>query len=220
MIFARAILGQELILVSAIGLAMALISLYLRQRGHLDLLRRVWLPALLFALFGTLDALVTIVGTWDAPLREGNPTTRAWLLWGGWVGLVIGTFLYVLFWAAAIVGLETLRQRSGRLWASVLGGVQLLILYALAIGHFWGFLTWTSYYPAWGWNVQSYLSLHAPWLYAISPLGYGIYVGLVLGVIVMTVHLAIAALFAKALLAFRPVRPDIHAVGSRGNGRS
>jgi len=206
MVFARAILGQELVLLCAIGLAMALIYAGLRWRGQLDLLRRVWLPALLFAIFGTLDALVTLVGTWDASLREGNPTTRAFLVWGGWVGLVIGTVLYVLFWAAVVIGLESLRQRYTRLWASVLSGAQLLVLYALAMGHFWGFLTWTRHYPAWGWDVQNYLSIHAPWLYAISPLGYGIYVGLVLGAICTAVHLAIAGL--------------LHRTGARSPGAS
>lgn len=148
MIFARAFLGQELILVGAIMLALELIYIYLRQRNQLDLLRRVWLPALFWAIFGTLDALVTLVGTWGDPSREGNPTTRAFLSWGGWAGLVLGTFLYVLLWALVVIRLETLRGRLGGVWARVLGGAQLLILYALAAGHFSAFSRGRRTFPS------------------------------------------------------------------------
>ena len=140
MIFAQAILAPQFVLIGAIGLAVWLVYLYLRRWGQLDLARRVWLPTLLWALFGTLDSLVTMVGTWGDPSREGNPTTRAFLYWGAWLGLTLGAFLYVLFWAAIVVALEALRRRLGGAWASVFGGVQLLILYALAIGHYFGFL--------------------------------------------------------------------------------
>ena len=47
MMFDRAILGQQLLLIGAIGLALGLTYAYLRARGQLDLLRRVWLPGLL-----------------------------------------------------------------------------------------------------------------------------------------------------------------------------
>lgn len=196
MIFARALLGQELILVGAIGLAMGLIYTFMRARGQLDLLldllRHVSLPALLWALFGTLDALVTLVGTWGDPSREGNPTTRAFLAWGGWAGLVFGTFLYVLFWAAVIVGLEALHGRRGGAWAGVLGGMQLLILYALAVGHFFGFLSWTPYFPFW--PLLSWLYAYDRWFFTTSPLGYDLYIGVTLGALCTALHLAIVAL--------------------------
>jgi hypothetical protein len=189
----------QFVLVTLVGMALGLVYAYLRWRGQLDALRRLWLPALLWTVFGTLDALATTIGTWDAPWNEGNPTTRAFLIWGGWVGLVIGTFLYVLFWAAVVLGLEALRRRSGRVWASVLGGAQLLILYALAMGHLWGFLTWTPLVQVvWPGPLIDFLSQRAPWLYAISPLGYGLYFGLILGAICTALHLGIAALTRQA----------------------
>lgn len=191
MIFARAFLGQELILVGAIMLALELIYIYLRQRNQLDLLRRVWLPALFWAIFGTLDALVTLVGTWGDPSREGNPTTRAFLSWGGWAGLVLGTFLYVLLWALVVIRLETLRGRLGGVWARVLGGAQLLILYALAAGHFFGFLSWTPYFPFW--PLLSWLYAHDRWFFTTSPLGYDLYLGVLLGAVCTALHLAFIA---------------------------
>src|SRR5579884_2511793 len=178
--FTPVMLVPELILLGVISLAVGLVYAYLRARAQLDLLRRIWLPVLLWAIFGSLDAMVTMVGTWGAPWQEGNPTTRAFLYWNGWVGLVIGTFLYVLFWAAVVTGLDALRRRfmragAGRAaWTSILGGIaggaQLLTLYALAIGHFFGFLSWTPYFPFW--PQLDYLYLHAQWFFTSSPLGY------------------------------------------------
>lgn len=192
MIFARAILGQELILVGAIGLSMGLIYTYLRQRSQLDLLHRVWLPALLWAIFGTLDALVTIVGTWGAPWREANPTLRALLIWNGWVGQVIYTFFYVLFWAAVVIGLEELRRRLGGVWAYLLGAAQLLLLYTLAVGHLSGFLSWPRYIQA-ILPLIAFLNERAPWLFAVS-LDYFSNYALILGTICTALHLSIAAL--------------------------
>jgi hypothetical protein len=192
MVFSRAILGQELVLVGVIMLALGLVATYVRARGQLDLARRVWLPVLLWAVFGTLDALVTMVGTWGDPSREGNPTTRAFLCWGGWVGLVLGAFLYVLFWAAAIIGLEALRGRLGGVWGSILGAAQLFILYALAVGHFFGFLSWTPYFPFWA--QLDWLYMHDRWFFTTSPLGYDSYIGVVLGALCTALHLGIAAL--------------------------
>ncbi|HEX6817185.1 MAG TPA: hypothetical protein VF120_02335 [Ktedonobacterales bacterium] len=216
-IFEPAILGQELILLGAIGLALGLIYTYLRARAQLDLLRRIWLPALLWAIFGSLDALVTMVGTWGAPWREGNPTTRAFLYWDGWLGLVVGTFLYVLFWAGVIVGLEVLRRRlaraAGGVWASIVGGAQLLTLYALAIGHFFGFLSWTPYFPFW--SQLDYLNAHAQWFFTTSPLGYDLYIGLALGSFCMALHLAIAALLRRTGAFSWVALPELQGQGER-----
>jgi hypothetical protein len=204
MIFARALLGQELILLGAIGLAMGLIYAYLRWRGQLDLLPRVWLPALLWAIFGPLDALVTIVGTWGDPWAEGNPLVRAWLIWDGWVGQVVYTFLYVLFWAVVVVGLEELRGRVGGIrpdgiggfLAYLLGAAQLITLYALAVGHLYGFLSWTPYLQP-IWPLITYFEVHVPWLFSDSPIGYLLDWGTALGAICTVLHLGIAALLRR-----------------------
>jgi hypothetical protein len=191
MIFARALLGQELILVGTIALAIGLVITYLRWRGQLDLLRRAWPAALLWAIFGTLDALVTIVGTWGAPWREANPTLRAMLTWDGWVGQLIYTFVWVLFWAAIVIGLEELRRRLGGVWEYPLGAVQLLILYALALGHLYGYLSWTPYIHA---PLLVFLYERAPWLFDGSPLGVFSNLSLILGAVLTALQLAIAAL--------------------------
>jgi hypothetical protein len=197
MIFARALWGQELILLGAISLAMALIYLYLRWRGRLGLLRRVWPPALLWAIFGTLDALVSIVGTWGDPWSEANPTVRAWLHWDGWVGQVIYTFLYVLFWAAIVIGLEWPRARLGGVWAHLLGAAQLLILYTLAVEHFFGFLSWTPYIQPIE-PLIAMLEARAPWLFSGPPvLSFVLNYGTVLGSLCVALHLAITTLLRR-----------------------
>jgi hypothetical protein len=198
MIFARAILGQELILLGTIGLAMGLIYIYLRWRGQLGLLRRVWLPALLWAIFGTLDALVTIVGTWGDPWAEGNSLLRAMLIWGGWVGQVIYTFIWVLFWAAIVIGLEALRRRLGGsgLLAYILGAAQLVTLYMLAVGHFFGFLSWTPYLQP-IMPLITFFEVHVPWLFSDSPMGFLLNWATVLGAICTALHLAVAAFLRR-----------------------
>lgn len=204
MIFERALLGQELILLGSIVLAMGLIYSYLRWRAQLDVLRHVWLPALLWATFGPLDALVTIVGTWGDPWREANPLVRAWLLWDGWVGQVIYTFLYVLFWAAVVFALDELRRRLGvgRLGgvsgfvAYLLGALQLLILYTLALGHLYGFLSWTPYLQTIS-PFIAFFEARTPWLFSDSPLGYLLDFGTAMGAVCTVLHLGIAALLRR-----------------------
>jgi len=194
-LFAHAILGPELVLLVAIALALGLTYAYLRTRAQLGLLRRVWLPALLWSIFGSLDALVTMAGTWGASQREGNPTTRAFLYSFGWLGLVLKTFFFVLFWAGLVIGLEALRQRLGGVWAYALGAAQLLILYALAMGHLYGFLSWTpAFFVFHVWRLIDYLYMHARWLFTTSPLGSGLYIGLALGSLCTAAHLILAAI--------------------------
>jgi hypothetical protein len=205
MIFERAILGQELIIIGAIGLAMGLVYVGLRHVGYLDVLGRVWLPAAFWMVTGTLDALVTMVGTWGQPANEGNPTTRAFLYWAGWVGLTVGAFHYGLFWGAVIAGLEALRRRWGGAWSSAFGATQLLILYALATGHLAGFLSWTPYFPLW--PLLGFLYAHDRWFFTTSPLGYDLYIGLALGAVCTALHLAVVATLR------RPGAPSPHSPG-------
>lgn len=195
MIFARPILGQELVLLCDIGLAMGLVYTYLRWRGQLSLLRRVWPPALLWTIFGTLDALVTIVGTWGDPYREANPILRAWLIRDGWVGQLIYTFFWVLLWSAVVVGLEEVYRRVGGVWASLLGATQLLVLYTLAVEHASGFLSWTPYLQP-IWPLITSLNARAPWLFANS-LGLFLTYALILGAIFTAAQLAISALLRR-----------------------
>ena len=199
MIFAQAILGQELILLGSIALAMAVIYKYLRWRGQLNLLRHVWLPSLLWTITGTLDALVTIVGTWGDPWAEGNSLLRRLLLWDGWIGQLIYTFIWVLFWAALVFGLEELRRRVGGvrgIVAYLLGAVQLLILYRLALWHFAGFLSWTPYYQPIS-QVFAFFEERTPWLFSDSFVGYVLDLGTALGAICVALHLGIAALLRR-----------------------
>jgi len=202
MIFERALLGQELILLGTIGLAMGVIYTYLRWRGQLDMLRHVWVPSLLWTITGTLDALVTIVGTWGDPWAEGNPFLRQMLIWDGWIGQLLYTFLWILFWAALVVGLEALRRRVGsfstirKFAAYLLGAVQLLLLYRLGLWHLEGFLSWTPYYQPIA-QVVAFFEDHTPWLFSDSLVGYVLDLGTAFGAVCVALHLAVAALLPR-----------------------
>lgn len=201
MIFERAILGQELILLGTIAVAMGLIYTYLRWRGQLDMLRHVWLPALLWTIFGPLDALVTIVGTWGAPWAEGNPLLRRFLFWDGWIGQVIYTFLWVLFWSALVVGLEELRRRCGRVrfgavWVYIFGAGQLLILYMLGLAHCYGFLSWTPFGQQL-WPLIAFFEERAPWLFSDSLVGFFLDPATALAALCVVLHLAVAAFLRR-----------------------
>lgn len=207
MLFAHALLGQELILLSDIGLALGVIYGYLRWRSHLDLLRHVWPPALLWTVCGTLDALVTLVGTWDDPTREANPILRAWLIQDGWVGQLLYTFVYILLWAAVVLALEALRRRVRGVWVFLLGAAQLIILYALALGHLVGFLSWTPAYRQVIVPLMAVLDAHAPWLESDSLTGYFTNLTLVLGAACTAVQLAIAVLLRWTGVQARTAQP-------------
>jgi hypothetical protein len=124
---------------------------------------------------------------------------RRFLLWDGWIGQLIYTFCWVLFWAALVFGLEELRRRVGGvsgLVAYLLGAIQLLILYRLALWHFAGFLSWTSYNP----QISLFIAFfeeRTPWLFSDSFLGYVLDLGTALGAICVALHLAVAAVLHR-----------------------
>jgi hypothetical protein len=168
---------------------------YLRWRGHLASLRAVRLPLLGFVVFGICDALVTLQGTWQSPWREGNPSMRAFLLLAGWLGQCLGSGLWILVWAFALDGMETLRTRLSRRGAATISVLRLWAVYALALGHLNGLVSWTQsprmvaatfawFYTAW--------RTHAAWLSALSPLGYPLYSGLFFGGLCTLAHLLAA----------------------------
>ncbi|HYM27212.1 MAG TPA: hypothetical protein VET66_03635 [Steroidobacteraceae bacterium] len=213
MIFAREVLGQELVLIGTIALALGVIYGYLRWRGQLDALRRLWPPSLLWVICGTLDALITMVGTANDPTREANSILRGWLVRDGWVGQLIYTFPYILIWAGVVIGLEELRRRVRGAWAFLLGALQLTILYSLALGHLYGFLSWTPSAEAFA-PLFAFVQAHAPWLLSDSLIGYFIDVQLVIGLGCVALQLAITALLRW--VGARSAAPSSRRDGSAG----
>jgi hypothetical protein len=131
---------------------------------------------------------------------------RAFLVWGGWWGQCIGSALWILAWTLVLDGLELLRRRSHPRWATLVGWIRLWTVYALAIGHLNGLVSWTSspgvvatlfrgFYHAW--------SAKAGWLSALSPFGYPLYSGLFFGGLCAVVHWAIVGVRARNSLICR-----------------
>lgn len=205
MLFSYALMPQQIVLLSWIVLAIGLSVAYLRWRGHLGLLRRLWLPLAGFAAFGVADALVTLHGTWQAPWREANPSMRAMLLWGGWLGQCLGSALWLMAWALVFGQLEAWRTRAvGR--AAIAGWLQLWLAYALAFGHLNGFVSWAAPHGALGRLFVAFYRLWsraAGWAEPLSPFGYPLYSGLCFGAAAALGH----ALAVRAWAACRARRP-------------
>lgn len=175
--------------------------MYLRWRDRLDSARFLLIPILFFAFSGTLDALVTMHGTRDAPWRERNDAVRPFLEWGGWWGQCLATAAWIIGWSLFVDGLESLRRRLTGHWAALLNWGRLLTVYALAVGHLDGFLSWT-HSPVWLADlfsvVERFLQEKAAWLEPISPFGWPLYIGLLLGGLCALVHLGAVSLLERS----------------------
>jgi hypothetical protein len=180
------------VLLLVILLALGLAAAYLHQRGRLASVRPLVVPLTLVALFGTLDGLVTLSGTYYDPWSEGTPALRAVLMWGGWLGLCLWSMLWVFAWVLLLDGLASLRLRLTASWArDMVGGAQLYIFYTLAVLHASDVVAWIRS-PALLYRMLSEFFLwlidHAPGLLAITPVGYELYVGLVVGALAALIH--------------------------------
>lgn len=197
MIFSRDVLPQQVVLLLTIIVSAGAALAYIHRKGRLDSIRPVVVPLFFYAVFGTLDALVTLRGTWNDPWREGNPSLRVFLVWGGWWGQCIGTALWVLVWLLILDGLEVLRRRSRGRARAFWGGSRLLTAYALATGHLYGLLTWI-HWPPLLYGVFSafgrFLWEEAEWLVRISPFSTPLYVGLFFGGMCALTHRAVLAM--------------------------
>jgi hypothetical protein len=191
LLFSHPVVVRQIILLLTIGASVGLVLGYLHWRGRLGYVRPWLIPAALFAVFGSLDAWVTMSGTWNAPWREGNPSIRVFMEWGGWWGQCVATAAWIVGWSLFVVGLGTLGRRLPGRWGTLVSYGPLLTLYALALGHLDGLLSWTDS-PAWLAGLflafERFLREKAAWLAAVSPFGMPLYTGLFLGGICAVLH--------------------------------
>ncbi len=190
------------ILLLTIGASIGLVVFTLHRLGWLGYARPWLVPIALFAVFGSLDAWVTMSGTWNAPWREGNPSIRAFMEWGGWWGQCIATAVWIAGWSLFVVGLGGLARRLPGRWGTLASTGPLLTLYALALGHLDGLLSWTGS-PAWLAGLfaafERFLGEKAAWLVAASPFGMPLYTGLFFGGLCTVLHLGVQGGLAGAL---------------------
>jgi hypothetical protein len=122
------------------------------------------------------------------------------------VGLCLWSILWVFAWTLILDGLESLRLRLVTSWARFLvGWAGLYIFYALAGLHASDVVAWIRSPPLLYRMLLAFfiwLVDHAPGLLAISPLGYELYVGLVVGALAALLHGAGAAV-ARTMHAAR-----------------
>lgn len=187
--------GQQAILVLALLLAFGLALAFLHHRRHLARLRPLCLPALLLAAFCIPDAVLTLRGTWADAAREADPFVRAFLAWHGWQGLCAAFVVWVLGWALVIDGLETLRARLPERLGPLAASGELYILYAVALGHLDGLVSWT-HAPAVVYRASAGLlaavARDAPRVVSAFPLAYVLYPALVYGALFAAAHALIA----------------------------
>ena len=111
------------------------------------------LPIALWVLFGTLDIVVTAKGTFDDPLREGNPLARLVFMETGYFGPVVASVLWISLWALVVLIINK------KLSAPLSVFLSLAVFYSLAVGHIYGFSSWflpfcglaEAYLSALGW---------------------------------------------------------------------
>ncbi len=110
---------------------------YLFIRGRLGpQLRSFLIPICLWFVFGTLDILITVKGTYANPLQEADPATRLILLQFGPLGAAVASVLWISLWAGIVYAMN--KARPGRISEFV----SLCAFYCLAAGHFFGFSSW------------------------------------------------------------------------------
>lgn|GEM_PF-5283972 len=190
------VLQAQLILLVTNSLTIALLALLLKRWQLLGDLRPLVIPLTLFAVFGTLDALVTTQGTWDAPSHEANPIARLFLVWGGWPGYCLNCALWIVWWVLVLAGLTALRRHSKPSTGRVMDGLRLWVAYALGLGHLggwlsWGFGRWLPHLAEAYRQLHQFLHTHCPDLLRFSPLGPGLYDGLIYGGLATIVHLGL-----------------------------
>jgi len=94
------------------------------------------IPICLWVAFGTLDILITAKGTFEDPLREGNPLARLVFVETGFLGPVVASILWIALWSFAVLLINKRLSGAPALFLS------LAVFYSLAAGHVYGFGTW------------------------------------------------------------------------------
>jgi len=205
LLFSHRVVVLQIILLLTIGASIGLVAGYLHRRGRLGYVRPWLIPISLFAVFGSLDAWVTMSGTWNAPWREGNPSIRVFMEWGGWWGQCVATAAWIIGWSLLVDGLGLLGRRLTGPWGTLVSYVPLLTLYALALGHLDGLLSWTGS-PAWLAGLflafERFLREEVAWLVAFSPFGTPLYTGLFFGGMCALLHSGMVGVLKRSARKF------------------
>ena len=116
-------------------------------------LRPYLVPLAIWILFGTLDIVITVRGTFTDPTREGNPIAQLVFVNIGYLGPVVASVLWISLWSLIVLVInkkitKTPSSASHSQLASFASSFQLArflsltIFYSLAVGHIRGFSSW------------------------------------------------------------------------------
>lgn len=92
-------------------------------------------PLLLWAVFGTLDITITAKGVLEGASGEGFWLAKLVFDAFGIIGPVVASVLWISLWAGVVLALNRMRP-------PFYSTISLMIFYALAISHFFGFSSW------------------------------------------------------------------------------
>ncbi|MCX6777573.1 MAG: hypothetical protein NT157_01680 [Candidatus Micrarchaeota archaeon] len=141
------LLSQILTFLAVIATAFFWVWAYLKT-GRRKLLELIWLPVLLWFLFGTLDIVITAKNIYGDPLREGNIAASFLFVNFGFFGPALASLLWISLWATVSLVFDNF---SNKLPPLVRNLFQLTLFYSLFLGHFFGFHSWVS----WGLGIES-----------------------------------------------------------------
>jgi len=140
-------------------------------------LRYYMVPIAFWTLAGSLDILITAVGAFGDPAREGNLGARVIFMIAGDWGPAVAAFLWISLWS--MVALAIQRSAGGKAEA-----LTLVMFYCLGSGHLLGFSTWFIPFCPYA------AAVHSVFRYPIEPL-YILVSGLALAALHLRVSRAI-----------------------------
>lgn len=133
--------AQALVLLSIAASIAFWVWMYGRQGVGL---RRYAIPIMLWIVFGTLDIMITVRGTFDDPYREGNPLARFIFVQSGPAGPVLSSILWIALWSGIVllINKRFAGPKNGEREKIAVAFVSLAIFYSVAAGHMFGFSSW------------------------------------------------------------------------------
>jgi hypothetical protein len=108
-------------------------------------LRPYLVPLAIWIVFGTLDIVITVKGTFTDPTREGNPLAQLVFVNIGYLGPVVASVLWIGLWSLIVLAVNkkiTKQVALASISFPLAQSLSLTVFYSLAVGHIRGFSSW------------------------------------------------------------------------------
>ena len=130
------LLSQVLTIVVIIFSALFWITVFKNQKMIQNLIACIF-PVILWIIFGSLDILITVKGTFGNPNREGNPLAKELFKQFGFIGPAVASFIWIFLWVGVVFLFFKFIKSS-----TVSNFLSRTVFYSLFIGHLIGFSSW------------------------------------------------------------------------------